>query len=296
MFRTTCWMTIVGLALAAPGAAQPTPTPTTGESPAPPYRPAARPLPLPRNPASEYAARPPVRMSTPAQLPAKAAEVKVVRLTHALTRDLSDIINRVFDGQQVRVAIDERTNAVIISSADSQYLERVAALIDELDRPSASPPQTSQHGVQSVVLGSADAEEVARHLAALARPSRTAPSVRVVDDARANTIWIAGAPNAVEQYAALARQMDQLAASAEATEGNASPRLHFYPIRQANPMALATTINRTLGMMHADTQVVADPDAGKLIAFVPADLDKLLTRLLAELDLPPGKHPAEQAR
>src|SRR5439155_27365281 len=74
-----------------------------------------------------------------APLEAEAVTV-VIRLRHARPADVQRILIQMFAQEHKRVAVDDRTNAVIVS-APSEVLQRIHRLVDALDKePDAATP------------------------------------------------------------------------------------------------------------------------------------------------------------
>lgn len=267
--------------LAALALAQQEPQPEPARRPAPPRAQASNPSESPK----ETAVRPPRPHAAPAP-----RETRYVALQHAAASDVAQIIQRVFCGNDVlRVAVDERRNAIVITGAAGPLIADVTELIAQLDQPPAEPAAAARkEGVADVVeslpLKAADADDVVNSLHVLLEPrGKGPPPVRICADERSRAVWFAGRPAFVERCVQVARRMDESAVAASG-EAEGPRELRCYRVERAAATPLANTIGNVLGVMHIDAGVVSDAQSNTLVAYATPKQHEQIALLVERLD------------
>lgn len=234
------------------------------------------------------AQEPPAREERPArERPQQQVrgEVRVFRIEHAAAREIGESVARIFS-PEVMVVSDDRTNSLVCSAGSEQTLSKVEALIKELDQP-AAPPGPSRHVVTSVTLASCDAESVAQRLLSLTANNarrQADPEIRIVADARANVVWLAGDADGVEKLVEVARRMDEGSAAASERDVSAKAELRFYVVQHVDAVELAGTLNEVLALMKAPARLVADGLSNRIITFATPEEHAAITQLIRTLD------------
>lgn len=67
--------------------------------------------------------------------------MQIIPIKHALAHELAGVVSQSMR-VGVNVAVDERTNSLIVSAMDQSQLEQIRVLIEEIDRPAAQREQT----------------------------------------------------------------------------------------------------------------------------------------------------------
>lgn len=268
--------------LAALALAQQEPQPEPARRPAPPRAQASHPGEGPE----ETAVRPPRPHAARAP-----RETRYVALQHAAASDVAQIIQQVFGGGDdvLRVAVDERRNAIVITGAAGPLIADVTELITQLDQPPAEPAAAARkEGVADVVeslpLKAADAVEVVNSLHVLLESrGKGPPPVRICADERSRAVWFAGRPAFVERCVQVARRMDESAVAASG-EAEGPRELRFYRVERAAATPLANTIGNVLGVMHIDAGVVSDAQSNTLVAYATPKQHEQIALLVERLD------------
>ncbi len=74
-----------------------------------------------------------VSASVPAGEPQEAAALKIVMLKHAKAQSVADMLRTIFAGGNFLVAVDARTNSLVVSASESM-LQKLIPLVAELDQ------------------------------------------------------------------------------------------------------------------------------------------------------------------
>ena len=213
----------------------------------------------------------------------------VARVLAPLWPTLSDVF---------AITADERTNTLLVTTANEQTTNNLHRLLEALDRPTETT-ETEGDRCEGIQLQNAVAAEVVEHLYSLTprRPGRSA--LRFVADERANTVWLAGSDKLVEHARQLVQRMDQSTAVAKMSEPADKRVLRFYELEQADALRLADTMNKLARQIDLDLHVVADPLSGILVTHATTDEDAILKQIVQKLDVTPKhafKQPAERKR
>ncbi|MEP0848164.1 MAG: hypothetical protein HRF50_15245 [Phycisphaerae bacterium] len=268
--------------LAALALAQQGPQPEPARRPAPQRAQASRPAEGPE----EAAARPPRPHA--ARGP---RETHYIALQHAPATDVAEIVQAVFGGGDdvLRIAVDERRNAIVIAGAAGPLIGDLTELIGQLDQPPAEPAAASRKEatadvVESLPLKAADARNVVDSLHVLLESrGKGPPPVRICADERSRTIWFAGRPALVERCVQVARRMDESAVAASG-EAEGPRELRFYRVERAAATPLANTIGNVLAVMRIDAGVVSDAQSNTLVAYATPKQHEQIALLVERLD------------
>jgi type II secretory pathway component GspD/PulD (secretin) len=223
------------------------------------------------------------------------APIAVIQVTHTNVWELMSVLStmRPALGQHVLLAVEGGTNSLVVAAEDEKVLQKVRELVAQLDAPRAAHGAPKASVCKAVTLKHTYAREVANHLQRLATPQGRSPA-RIVDDERANTVWIAGTEAEVVGLAELARKMDENAAKAGLPGEEDEPGLQFYALAHAEATAMAQTLTQIGRAMDLEAAVVADEASRTLISYATPAAHAHLKTIIAKLDVP-AKHPPKRA-
>ncbi len=235
--------------------------------------------------------------------PGGSATVRVVPLTNADASRVATVIGQLANGStpwsqrpwdKPSVAIDTRTNSLVISTSD-----RTHAVLDAVIRKLDVKQAVDVRDIQLIQLENAEAPALAATLQkmmdarvqrqeALGVKDAEALRVIVLAEARSNSLVVGGSRESFAMVKELARQMDE---SPTALSG----KIQVFPLTEANAGTLATTLQNLFDRRYAAarTQDVARqkpiilPDLRTNALMVAANKDDttVLTGLLKKVDV-----------
>ena len=164
---------------------------------------------------------------------AGGAEVvtRILPLAHAEAMALIPVLQPLVSKDGLLTAYPPRNSLVVVDAAAN--VERIAALLEDLDGPTAETLET-------VPLRFASAPELGESLRAGFGPDGDR-SLTVVADARTNTLVLGGPAAAVRRARALVERLDQ-------TPAHGSSDIHVIPLRHADAEALVRVLSQLLGL------------------------------------------------
>lgn len=222
---------------------------------------------------------------------------EIIALRDGEADAIADIVREQFEtrGENARITVDRQSNSLVVSAPAAQY-ERIAALIDRLDRPQAGDETL----IRTYTLASADAAEVQTVLTAaldldfrgetdgtLVKLSEEDDAVevvaRVVADLRSNSLLITATPESFPVIERLISELDEAPAAAPVD----------YRIIELEH-AFADDIKFTLmeisdwpGSGNSPT-FVDDRVENRLIVTATVEQFELIERIVEDLDQPSG--------
>lgn len=222
-----------------------------------------------------------------------AAHLELIGLRHADPDAVVDLLlqMRPAFGRHTLVSSDERTGTLVVATETDEATKQIRALVETLDQPThdeLGPTWTCRF----VTLRHASAKEVVENLYGLRRQPTTRHSVRFAPDERANTVWVAGPPDAVERTMQMIEHMEETTANAFSRESEACD-IRFYQVQRANATNLASTLHQIAAMMDLDARITADSASHMLIICATSDEAAELEKVIEKLDVTPKrtKHP-----
>jgi general secretion pathway protein D len=159
---------------------------------------------------------------------------RILPLAHGDAASLVPVLQPLVSKDGVLTAHPDTNRLVVVDSRDN--VERLAALIDDLDRPASNTATTTLR------LRHATAEVVAAKLSeALATPGGDSTGLRVIADARANVVVLSGPAATLARARALATELD-------APLSEARGDLHVRRLRYASADRLVRVLSQLLGL------------------------------------------------
>jgi general secretion pathway protein D len=158
---------------------------------------------------------------------------RILPLAHGDATSLVPVLQPLVSKDGVLTAHPDTNRLVVVDARDN--VERLAALLADLDRPQASS------GTQTVRLRHATAEVVADKLTEAFGAAGDPAGIRVVADPRANAVLLSGPPSALGRARALAGELD---VPLPATRSD----LHVRRLRYASADRLVRVLSQLLGL------------------------------------------------
>lgn len=219
-------------------------------------------------------------------------EIRIVEVRHADAEEIAITIDRLIKNTSSYACLNvfRPRNAIIVASNEPSVVERIAALIGELD-VAPEPSEADRVEVDSVSLLHANACELTEVLCRLA-PNRA--DLRIVPDARTNNLWFSGDVALVRTFTEIARTMDkQTRDTGSARRTSEGPTVDYpvkvYGLAHVDADEVAAAIQRVLGPGRSSTRVVPEAGSNRLLVRAdPGDL-RQIESLIATLDLPTKK-------
>ncbi|MBI5863018.1 MAG: hypothetical protein HZB38_00625 [Planctomycetes bacterium] len=231
-------------------------------------------------------AQPPVAQTSRMVLTAADAlkETRVVALKKAQAAEVAHVLKSPMELYGLtRLAVDDRTNSLIVASDSADAVAGVIRLVEQLDQD-AMP--AAEDAIESVALSSTDAKDVAGALQRLVRNVR----VQIVAEEHGNSLWLSGQAVEVKKLVEVAKRMD--AGAARRAEDHREVR--YYKLNHARADLLAGTLARTAAMMSLDVPIVADSPSATIIAFAGPDDHARLAAIVERLDVAPRNAPIRE--
>lgn len=215
---------------------------------------------------------------SPSPAPVVEIAIETVQLSYARADDVAKILSTIV-GDDLRLAVDERTNTLVIAIAPDKY-PPIARLVQRLDVH--AEPEIG-FIVTPVRLHAVSAEVVESKLAHLLGK---AAAVRFIADHETNTLWLAGTQDRVASVRQTVCDMDTLAEAARAKPPANARRLVLHPLKHADAVRLASVLTSALGSSRG-IRFAGDPASQTLIVYASPSEDAELTTLIDRLDVPP---------
>jgi type II secretory pathway component GspD/PulD (secretin) len=207
---------------------------------------------------------------SPSQLEKEPRILRIFKLGQAEAAVTAAIIrSSLTDAKAASISVDDRTNSLVVSAPENT-LNRIAALLDQLDTPKGPelvPTMTVFH------LQYAKAAETAR---TLSKTFANRKSAHFSSDDYSNTVILLSDQGTKSDVAKLLQQLD--------APVEPSKSLSIFHLRYANAVAVAQVINKSLA---ASGMVIASADESTNSVIVNADerTKLVVSRLLTELDV-----------
>jgi general secretion pathway protein D len=180
----------------------------------------------------------PLRDARETALPAEGGGdqlvTRILPLEHAEAASLLPVLQPLVSKDGVLTAHPDTNRLVVVDSRDN--VERLAALLADLDRPSTSA------GAETVRLRHATAESVATKLSEAFAGSADDPTgLRAIADRRANAVMLSGSAPALARARSLAAELDAPLSAARSD-------LHVRRLRYASADRLVRVLSQLLGL------------------------------------------------
>ena len=229
--------------------------------------------------------------------------VRFMPLENADATRLKTVIDSLYTGQNAKdvreidiptVAVDTRTNALIISASDKTFIV-IDAMTRQLDKK--NPIELKE--IKLIKLKNAEAtaiapvlqqamdERVARQTS-LGVADAESLKMMVVADARSNSLLVGGSPEGFKLVESIALQIDEAGPAL-------SGQIQIFALKEANAGNLSTTLTQLFTQRYAaaatpDVQrqkpiILPDLRSNSLVVAANADDTKVLTGLLTKMDV-----------
>jgi len=229
--------------------------------------------------------------------------VRIYPLENADATAVETILNALHTGPNAQfirdedkpaIAVDTRTNALVISASDKTF-----AVIDGLLKRLDVKATIAMHEIRLIPLTNAEAATLAPTLqemmdarvqrqAALGVKDAEALRMLISSDARSNSLIVGGGKDGFELVKSLAKQLDD---AAPALGG----QIQLLPLKEANAGTLATTLSnlfdqryqaaRTPEVQRQQPIILPDLRTNSLLVSANADDSKILASLLKKMDV-----------
>ena len=134
--------------------------------------------------------------------PRASTEIKIFKLVHSQAEASSELLSDLFPQEDIRIAVDERTNSVIVSADSAERLEAIEAVLLRLDESAGS---IDSKGVQETRTYPFKHVKSSDLINRLKRVRSGNISFEVAD----NMLTVHGSGKALEEVAAIVRELDQ---------------------------------------------------------------------------------------
>jgi type II secretion system protein D len=229
--------------------------------------------------------------------------VRIFPLVNADATRLQTVVNGLYTGPQAKfvrdedkpnVAVDTRTNSLIVSASDKTFamLETLLAKLDEKStidtRDTKVIPLKNADATAMAATMQKMADARVQRLTSLGAKDSEALKMLIQADARSNSLVITGSPEGFELVKGLAEMLDSASPGLDG-------QIQIFPLKEGNAANVATTLTTLFTQRYAAARtpdiarqkpiVLADVRTNALLVAANADDSKVVESLLKRLDV-----------